>query len=190
MKKITLLFAVLLSVTAFSQTKNSALVGQVNTVVNYTDNLGNVKDLTLPNNTFHGADSITFNAFNLLIKSRVDTVAKIVAKVYSVSFLTTGVTLLGHPDPTKGVFTIYGEHYDPKTLRVSDLTGADATLAANFFTLVNSSTGNNLESSFAPFNTGKITINGVEMHSSTLNAASGGMLDALKVMCTDWFNKQ
>ncbi len=182
MKKTILIISAFLCLSGIAQNTTQTFCfvnGQI--TANYIDNLGNAKQLYI-------TDTLTVNQIFRTIQYRVDTIAKTVAKVYTVQFLTTGTTLLGNPDPTKGVFTISGEHYRQKTLKVSDLTGSDATLAANFFALVRSSTGSNLESADAPFHTGKLTINGVEMDSEPIDNGSGGILTQIEAMCLRLFN--
>jgi hypothetical protein len=149
MKKISILFAFLLSVTAYSQTANSYLIGNVNTVINYTDNLGSVKELTIPNNSLHGSDSVAMVNFKSAIQSRIDTVTKPLAPVDYVRYIS-------------GQFTITGLKYIPVLQDYSNLPSNRRAIIDSLYTNILRIKGVSMSSFTTKFGSNLITINGIE----------------------------
>jgi hypothetical protein len=149
MKKIAILFALIVSTLSYSQTANSYLVGSVNTVINYTDNLGAVKELTIPNNTLHGNDSVTMKNFKFIMQGRVDTVPVAMAPVDFVRYIS-------------GDFTITGLKYIPVLLNYSDLPSNRRAIIDSLYTNILRVKGVSMTSFWTKFGSNLITINGVE----------------------------
>lgn len=150
-------------------------------IVNYTNEIGEQKAISIPTSTFHGTDSTRYKNYNKILQDRLDTITVAKAKIVMVIFTTNNSV-------TNGVFVVTGQYYPPKLMRVGQLSSPDSTLVAQFAAFVLSYTSVALTSCSMDLSTCNIYINSVLYDASVINTASGGLLTQLKTMCTNKFN--
>ena len=146
--------------------------GQI--LVTYSNELG--KDNTI-NIAMTDIDNSILTPFNSAIATKLSVLPQAIAKVSFVKLLD-------------GVFTIIGEHYDPKTVNSADLVGAQKQVYDNLCAFVLAAVGQPLSSITAKYGSGRIIINGVDMDFVSVNAGAGTVLSDSTQLSIDLFNEQ
>ena len=164
--------------------KNVLLDGNGNIISNYLDEIGNNSVINIKEIDLTDDEIIVIDNLKSLIQSKLDLLPKQIEKVYDVELL-------------ENIFFISGENFQPKSFKTDLLstsvlvTGTDLTqkqVSDNLYSFVLSSIGSPLISISAPFVTGKVTINGIEMDYQIISSQSGNIMSNATQLVVDLFN--